>query len=117
MKELAILKSEIQKQLQVQAPTTKLYVSSRKKLQATTKQKISPSPNFQFNPLPLLSIPCEGTDDEESIMLVCAYFNHLLRAIGVKRSYEADKVNLSKNHADLDHDCCTGSARWANLLD
>ena len=117
MKELAILKSEIQKQLPVQAPITKPYVSSRKKLQATTKQNISPSPNSQFNPLPLMSVPCESIDDEESVMLVCAYFNHLLRAIGVKRTYEADQVNLYKNHADLDLDCSTGSTRWSNLLD
>ena len=40
-----------------------------------------------------MSIPGQEIDDEESIMLVCAYFNHLLRAIGVKRAYEADRVD------------------------
>ena len=29
--------------------------------------------------------------DEDHILLVCAYFNHLLRAIGVKTKYEADE--------------------------
>lgn len=31
-------------------------------------------------------------DDEDHILLVCAYFNHLLRAIGVKLKYEADEA-------------------------
>ena len=107
MKELAIFKSEIEKQLQAQAPIAKPYVSLRKKLQATTKQNIPPLPNSPFNPLPLMSIPCQGIDDEESITLVCAFFNLLLRATGAKRTYEADQVNLPENHTDLDLHCST----------
>ena len=92
MKELSVLKTEIEKQLQVMVPIVKPSVAARKKFQATTKQNLPPSSNPQFNPLPLLSIPGQGVNDEESTMLVCAYFNHLLRAIGVKRAYEADQV-------------------------
>jgi hypothetical protein len=117
VKELAIFKSEIEKQLQPPAPIAKPYVSLRKKLQTTTKQNIPPLPNSPFNPLPLMSIPCQGIDDEESVMLVCAFFNLLLRAIGVKRTYEADQVNVPKNHTDLDLHRSAGSTRWPNFLD
>jgi hypothetical protein len=37
-------------------------------------------------------ISSQDVDDEESITLVCIYFNHLLRAIGVNQSYDADQV-------------------------
>lgn len=67
--------------------------TARKKLQTSTKQNLPPT-NTTFDPLPLLSLNPHEIDDEETLVLVSAYFNNLLRAIGIKPKYEADEVHL-----------------------
>jgi hypothetical protein len=64
----------------------------RKRLQASTKQNVQVPRTSTFDPLPLLSIGPVTNDDDDTAMIICAYFNHVLRAIGMKPKYEADHV-------------------------
>lgn len=92
IKELTALKTEIETQLQLTAPTSKPSISAKKRLQTSTKQNLPTAPQA-FDPLPLLSMTTtQESHDEESITLICAYFNHVLKAIGAKSKYNVDEV-------------------------
>src|SRR2546423_5753269 len=93
LKELTALKTEIETQLQLTVPTSKSSISAKKRLQTSTKQNLPTAPPSTFDPLPLLSMhTTQETLDEESITLICAYFNHVLRAIGAKSKYDVEEV-------------------------
>lgn len=98
VKELISLKTEIESQLQLTAPSKKLSAAAKKKLQASTKQNLPAASAPTFDPLPLMLMnSTHETDDEESVTLICAYLNHVLRAIGAKSKFEADQVNPAQS--------------------
>jgi hypothetical protein len=73
-----------------------MSIAAKKKLQASTKQNLPAVSAPAFDPIPLLSMnSTQEIHDEESIPLICAFFHHVLRAIGAKPKYEADQVNPS----------------------
>ena len=93
IKELTALKTEIETQLQLTVPTSKSSMSAKRKLHTSTKQNLPTALPPAFDPLPLLSMnTTQESHDEESITLICAYFNHVLRAIAAKANYDADDV-------------------------
>ena len=85
------MKDEIEKQLRFVALVVRPSVAARKKLQTASRQNVAPQVP-PFDPVPLMSIGPLEIDDEESIALISAYFNHLLRVVGAKQKYEADQV-------------------------
>jgi hypothetical protein len=88
IQELGILKKDIEKQLNIPVPKP----AGRAKLQTSTRGNIPAPTKESFNPLPMLVIPAQDIDPD-SVLLICAYFSHLLRAISSKKSYEADNVS------------------------
>ena len=52
----------------------------------------------------------QGIDDEETVLLACAYFNHTLRAIGIKPKYEPDMALLTALEAS------SGPISWLQKL-
>ena len=92
IRELTALKTEIENQLQLSVPSARMSMAAKKRLQVSTKQNLPSAPAPAFDPIPLLSMNSTQDLEEESVTLICAFFHHVLRAIGAKVKYEADQV-------------------------
>ena len=64
-----------------------------------------------------MSISGHQIENEESVLLVCAYFNHLLRVIGINRKYNVDEVSVLNMQANLGLYHGTKGKWWAYFVD